>query len=290
MACARCVEGHSGRDCGFTAAEAQARSAMQDMLLERISNLTMAANGSGGGSSTSVRSQRPAKCDWQGRSDWVARELRLCDQCLPDGLSILCTRDAGRWTLGTSTSGRGAAGGAAAVHCHHIFSGPAVCARSAGCSKHSGWCGVGWLRHVQRAYRSAKVSVQCHLPVIDWCFCCGLLQVAKSLVSIVSRVLVSSAEASVAAPAASRELHLAQARALVSEDTSKWVRGAMLRVGDALTANLAPGSPVVTLTALDRASQRAMTVRESVISCDSSCKPLTHSQSRSLHCGDSAWT
>jgi hypothetical protein len=125
----------------------------------------------------------------------------------------------------------------------------------------------------------------------DWLvFYCGLPQVAKSLVSIVSRVLVSSAEASVAAPAASRELHLAQARALVSEDTSKWVRGAMLRVGDALTANLAPGSPVVTLTALDRASQRAMTVRESVISCDSSCKPLTHSQSRSLHCGDSAWT
>ena len=71
-----------------------------------------------------------------------------------------------------------------------------------------------------------------------------------------------------AAPAASRELHLAQARALVSEDTSKWVRGAMLRVGDALTANLAPGSPVVTLTALDRASQRAMTVRESGISCE----------------------
>ncbi len=93
-----------------------------------------------------------------------------------------------------------------------------------------------------------------------------------------------------AVPAASRELHLAQARALVSENTSKWVRGAMLRVGDALTANLAPGSPVVTLTALDRASLRAMTVRESVISCDSSCKPLTHSQSRSLHCGDSAWT
>ena len=75
MACARCDEWYSGRDCGFTAAEAQARSAMQDMLLERISNLTMAANGSGGGSSTSVRLLRPAKCDWQGRSDWIAREV-----------------------------------------------------------------------------------------------------------------------------------------------------------------------------------------------------------------------
>jgi hypothetical protein len=43
LRCCRCVEGYSGRDCGFTAVEAQARSTMQEMVLEHISNLTMAA-------------------------------------------------------------------------------------------------------------------------------------------------------------------------------------------------------------------------------------------------------
>ena len=35
----RCTDGYSGRDCGLTAAEAQARNSMQELVLERISSL-----------------------------------------------------------------------------------------------------------------------------------------------------------------------------------------------------------------------------------------------------------
>ena len=53
-------------------------------------------------------------------------------------------------------------------------------------------------------------------------------------------------------------------RSLVETETLDWVRGAVSRVGAAMTAGLVPGAAPVSVYAVDKSSQRTMAVRGSV--------------------------
>jgi hypothetical protein len=53
-------------------------------------------------------------------------------------------------------------------------------------------------------------------------------------------------------------------RSLVETETLDWVRGAVSRVGAAMTAGLVPGAALVSVYAVDKSSQRTMAVRGSV--------------------------
>jgi hypothetical protein len=161
----RCTDGYSGRDCGLTAAEAQARNSMQELVLERISSLA------------SGNVSAPARLLAHGRGYYIS-PLRPCAACsemqvitttakrphLPltlayrasigdmAGLEIgawlcmegvascaVCTcaiLSPGHWHQSSSLNHRYPTGGADHVHSGHILTGSAQSPRGASRSQH----------------------------------------------------------------------------------------------------------------------------------------------------------
>jgi hypothetical protein len=90
------------------------------------------------------------------------------------------------------------------------------------------------------------------------CVVLAWLQIAGSLLSVTNRVLMSHAEQ---VTIADSQLPSTRGRALVGAGTDQWAQGAVRRIGSLMANTLASGAPPLHVSAVDKGTQRTLTVR-----------------------------